>query len=447
MALQTYVGSLTRRNGTGAQAVTGVGFTPKAVIFWSPFTGATGFDSSGTRLTIGFSDGTNHRAQGHDALDAANPTECARIWRNDKCLAFYNVAGTTQALAHIASLDADGFTLDWTTNTGTGNLIAFLAIGGSTVSASVGDFTSSGSIGNQSVTGLAFQPTAVMFCSAGWTSATTDTGLDGVGPIGIGWYGGSPGQGALSTNTLDNVTPTDTARYQRSDRCIARLNATNSGQFHEAAGVSLNTDGFTVNWLTAGVGRVAYLALRGVRVKAGVVLQPAATGVQSVAVGFEPKAVILASVGRASATSIGTDGCRISLGATDGTRQQAVFTGDEDNVAALQGCRYISSTDVLTMADAINATGASTTASARAALSAFTASAFSLNWSVADAVARAVLYLAMGDATVTTPPEPVIIKSTTPRPVLGGFGWTPQCAGGGTVDSAADLTESEDWDQ
>lgn len=86
--------------------------------------------------------------------------------------------------------------------------------------------------------------------------------------------------------------------------------------------------------------------------------------------------------------------------------------------------------------------------------------ATSTNWGITFAVVR----VAIGTPPVApgTPPTPVLVNSdpccntskpgtdnpapTAAGPVLPGFGWTPRCAGGGTVPSASDLTDSENWD-
>lgn len=50
------------------------------------------------------------------------------------------------------------------------------------------------------------------------------------------------------------------------------------------------------------------------------------------------------------------------------------------------------------------------------------------------------------DTTGTTGATGTNTATPNPGPVLQGFGWTPRCTGGGVVPSAADLTDSENWD-
>lgn len=463
MALSVYAGSFTHRSGTGTQAITGVGFQPKAVLFWSGLTGATGFDSGGTRFSVGWSDGTNHRGVSHTSLDNTTPTNTGRTWRTTKCLVFSTETATVQAEAHVQSLDSDGFTLNWTTNSVATRHIHYLAIGGSTVSAAVGDFTSSASTGNQSITGLAFTPTLVLFLNAAWTTGTISDDATTFGPIGLGWYGGADGQAFVSTGMVDNTSPSDTGRYQSAAACVGRINATNSGLQHVASGVSLDASGFTLNWSTAAAGKIAYLALSGVRGVTGAITQPTSTGTQTTTIGTHPSAVLFGSVNAVASASVLNNALRLSLGATDGTRQRSYATGEMDNVSPTVGFRYIDNADLLTLVETVHATGASTSAAARATLGTLNSDGFTLNWTIADATAREILYLAFASLVVVTTDPATDMTSTeatlhghvNPKGAAtnGWFRWgttnpptafdtTPQALGSGTsvVAYEADLT-------
>lgn len=116
--LTVKTGSFTRAltTASGTQAITGVGFTPKAVIF-------LGVRDGGLLDTKGFDTGVaaNCILQGYDSnqfLGAAYS------------IYFYHGSGVDRQRALITSLDADGFTLTWTKDgspTGTGTML-YLAI-------------------------------------------------------------------------------------------------------------------------------------------------------------------------------------------------------------------------------------------------------------------------------------------------------------------------------
>ena len=120
-AVKVIVGNFTRdiNLASGNQAVAGVGFTPKAVIF-------IGCKDSSSLASIGIDEGTN-RGTISDAGGGAPDT-----WIHDFAKALYAItsAGNTYH-GIINSLDVDGFTIAWTkVGVNAGNFdIVFLAIG------------------------------------------------------------------------------------------------------------------------------------------------------------------------------------------------------------------------------------------------------------------------------------------------------------------------------
>lgn len=98
------VGSFTRDISTasGNQSITGVGFTPSAVMFFAGVSGTS-------RMSFGVDNATTLGDVGDDYVDSAN-TYAA----NSTNSIFLAVAAGANAVAKINSLDADGFTLAWT---------------------------------------------------------------------------------------------------------------------------------------------------------------------------------------------------------------------------------------------------------------------------------------------------------------------------------------------
>ena len=89
------------RNAAGSQSITGVGFTPKVVLFFAASTPGTYRVGS-----FGFDDGVNPRcirqpgdSEANEGIDV-NSISCS--------LDFENSIG-----GHITSMDADGFTITW----------------------------------------------------------------------------------------------------------------------------------------------------------------------------------------------------------------------------------------------------------------------------------------------------------------------------------------------
>jgi hypothetical protein len=118
--LNTKIGVFTHNIETvGTIAITGVGFTPKAVMLLS------GFQAAANALSIGIGNSTNNYcSEWTDRTSAATWTQVT-----SSCIAI-NVAGGT-FLATVASLDADGFTLTGSKSSSpTGVIMIFyLAVG------------------------------------------------------------------------------------------------------------------------------------------------------------------------------------------------------------------------------------------------------------------------------------------------------------------------------
>jgi hypothetical protein len=240
--VSAYVGTFTKRSGTGTQDITGVGFTPKAIVFWTTLrTAQDGFEAAAQRFCFGFSDGTNHtavsRASENGSLDTAGGH------RNDCCLLIVDLDNSVNSVGVVSALGADGFTVNWTTAAGHANvLINFLALGGTNVSAKVGDVATNSGTGTQSITGVGFEPDVVLFLANASSNAATEAGA-GFGPMGFGWMTTGGEQGAACTDTATG--PGRLRRYQRTDRCVV---AKGYGSVeYEGAFSAMGTDGFTVN--------------------------------------------------------------------------------------------------------------------------------------------------------------------------------------------------------
>jgi hypothetical protein len=120
-----------------------------------------------------------------------------------------------------------------------------------------GTITAPASTGNQSYTGLGFQPTCVIF----WATAQTASGYVAGAQFSIGWLAGNgTGGHAQGIASSDNVSPCDCARNPVNTNCINLINAA-SGSLLAAAGVSWDADGFTLNWTNTTSGYIVhYLA-------------------------------------------------------------------------------------------------------------------------------------------------------------------------------------------
>ena len=120
------------RTSTGSQAKTGVGFTPAAVLFSIAETTADGTASQGGALSFGGSDGTRTQTVGGRSRDAVTTTDCGSYASTSNPLFMRTGAGSINIEAALTSLDSDGWTLNYTTASGSAQRFLAIAIGDST---------------------------------------------------------------------------------------------------------------------------------------------------------------------------------------------------------------------------------------------------------------------------------------------------------------------------
>lgn len=237
-------------NATGLQAVTGVGFEPEALILIGARTGAAFGAHEGAAMHWGacgpdlsqcggglfFPDGT------------AAPGSPRSTWRNDRAVSLPINAGIDYEAA-VDSLDADGFTMD-VLDAGTfDNRVAYLALAGGGDYA-VGNALCPASTGTQAISGLGFQPTAVMFFHA----QAVGEGFALHAPAG---FGGTDASRQFSAWCREESGDFFTTSRQNDTSCILMArDATGAALagatiLAEASLDSLDADGFTLDWTTA----------------------------------------------------------------------------------------------------------------------------------------------------------------------------------------------------
>ena len=397
MALDAFVGSFAQPSGIGNQAVAGVGFQPKVVIFFG-----NDRTSDGTHVHASYHFGvgissSDRRTVGIRSTDGAGTSEVGIAQTDIECIRVVSAAGTLVVEADFVSLDADGVTVNWTTADATARIINYLALGGSDLTNVItGDGLRPATDTNRSVTGLGFRPGYVMIFAI--ASSTTNPILQGGSTSGaIGSASATDERGYSGQRSVDGQVTSDTARRQRTDQVFSFPSTT--GTFGECDLVSFDADGFTLSWLGSGSERFFYwLALKGPQFKVGNFTQKTSAGSDAITgVGFTPRAIILTSVDNTAAAGTVADQ-RFSLGmASDAAEEACIWYGDEDAQADT-----IADSDLDRAASIKMMTAGTPTIEAEADLTSFDADGFTLNWSTADAVAREIVYVAIGDTAAAT---------------------------------------------
>lgn len=254
-----------------------------------------------------------------------------------------------------------------------------------TLQAKKGTLTVPLGTGQQSYSGLGFQPKVILF----WISEAIGEGIFASARFGYGWARGGldTDQRGVSFAADDNVSPTNCGRQHLPD-AVVLVNG-NSSAVTIATLVSLDADGFTLDWLITLGGRIVhFLALGGADIAqtaVGDFASPAAVGNQDVIVGFQPDVVLFLGASL-TALGFGVDAAKLSIGAM--TDQNAT-TFDTQRWAVAQTARdgqtMTANVDAMHMADSnslclLGLTTAGPVVDFQADFVAMLANGFRINW-------------------------------------------------------------------
>jgi hypothetical protein len=142
----TKKGTFAKSTTTGSQIIAGVGFRPKAVIFW--WTRQTSYgELAAVRLGYGFATAYGGSYQNYGVAfasdDNAGSSNAGRRRSETYCIIMLSSGDPTMAAqARITSFGGDGFTLNWQTNENRADIIHYIALGGADLTrARAGRFT------------------------------------------------------------------------------------------------------------------------------------------------------------------------------------------------------------------------------------------------------------------------------------------------------------------
>jgi hypothetical protein len=437
VALSVKKGTITTaRTTAGTQAYTGVGFQPKALIFF-----ATGMSSAGIVLqapsAIGFAVSSTQRAaiasySDYDTGGESNATTTqltaannGKDTRNNAALVLlWGGDPVINAVADLVSMDADGFTLNWTDPANvTTRVIHYVALGGAdlTNAAVTTHAVVRTTAGTEAYTGIGFQPDCVLLMSGSpqataGTSAVDDT-------VCFGWACLNPSaaieQACFTWFDNDAAANMQTFLGNRSDSCFIAPTAVDAIDCI-AAMSSFDSNGFTLNWtdpVAATTGRTFYaLSLKGGGYKSGAEAKSTSSIAQNITgQPFQPKGVFFAMTGLTSdnTSSAATTECFFSLGASDGSTDGSITNIQQDaNAVSFAKSNY-------SITRALQAlTGSTTTVNAGDYdVTALNSDGFSGTWANANASAYRWYWLMMGD-TPTVAPE--MTQRLLTAPTLSG---------------------------
>lgn len=407
MGLSVKQGTIAAKTGTtGSQATTGVGFQPKLVFFFATAQTAAGFADDGSGSFGAATSATEERCIAYSSDDNVSTSDTARR-QTQGVITILGAPATPTILAEadMTSLDADGFTLNWSTVHATdAYLIHYLALGGSDISnAKVGAFTLPNAAPPQTVavTGVGFQPDCVLQFGLADDAALGTTGL-AHGHFCFGAAMSSSARWLSCYRNKDGVTTTEQSRYQRSALCFAELTTAGAVRM-EADFVSMDADGFTMNQTTSPAqnDRVFYIALKGAQIAVGVDTASLTATTKKTTLAFQPSAVLLVSDGNIANVSPVVSGGAMSIGSgTAASARGSVWTGGADNVTTTNEAANTATDAILKFCAAPSTTNSS------ADLASLDADGFTLNWTVSAGVATEFGYFAIGALPTVAGPSP-----------------------------------------
>ena len=433
-----------KTNGT-SDTIAGLSFTPKALILWAGNQSATGWQSVSSALNVMFGMGFSaangagptmqYGATCHATLTDNNSHRYQYQYQAAYPLVLYDYNAALMLQISSIAFNSDGFVATYSTTPATAYTIYYLAIGGTDITgAGVTGWQSNTSTGNQSITlaGTAFQPTAVLHISDEFTTAPP-IGSNVIGSLIFGAMDSAGNQWSTNPAALYRSTTSSLEdRTQVTNACIVNVNAANQTSAtggntisDVASFVSMNADGFTVNWTTkSNNGYYFYsLALAGPNIKAGNFAKTGQVGAVTdtiTGIGFTPTAV-LAATDSSPASAANVIHERFTLGASDGTNFGVLAKTGQSNIAYFSytvDSNYNDATNSIIVA---NSTAGNTTDVA-ATITNFASGQFQAVWG-ADTTTDAtqVLYIAFGAGItdVTMPGVTATVAPVANAPLIG----------------------------
>lgn len=236
---------------TGNVSVTGVGFQPGIVLHAMAGTAATSLPYSGGTFVfnLGAMDSSgNQWASVDEEADNSNPSDGCREQLTNSIIAVVNTCndGALNTKASYVSMDADGFTTNFSLVNGSQAYIFSLALAGIPAKAGAFTKTTSAAPASQTVSGTGFQPALVMLKSV---QATTSSSSNFNARSGFGASDGVT-EAAGAHASLYGAGTTDVDTIDKTNKVFVKVDNSSRTINAEADLTGFTSDGFTLNWTT-----------------------------------------------------------------------------------------------------------------------------------------------------------------------------------------------------
>jgi hypothetical protein len=405
--------TLDATSGVHDQSFTGVGFQPKAGIFWGTLQTALETYNEGYSHSYGFSDGTTSCCIAGASVDNVATLDCSCMIRNDACIELLNTAAGNAEIvrAKVKTWDSDGFTLTYNAKTNTTQYILHvLLFSGADLSVKAKVETSGrNTTGTQGYTGYGFQPDIIFL--AGVNNATQNT-LTANMPYAIGAAKSSTVTFCYNCFETDNVSANTGAvecTGMWNNRTLVCQNTGSTGIFQFNVTLStMDTDGYTLTHNNAAAATTfpfIVLAFKGGYWDLAHFTQRSGAGTTTFTGSVTQKPIGFIVVGQdlttinSQSTTQNTD-MGSSVGATDGTAEGYVLFGNSIINSPSRDAMF-SSTDKIIRNATIAATATSSTTTSQADSDLSVNGQATLSYTAADAIARRCAYVLLQKDLVT----------------------------------------------
>lgn len=333
---------------TGTQAITGVGFQPKAIL---PF-GSVGLSPGQSTVLsthIGAATSTTNRAVASvDSQDAVTTTLTNRRHSNATLIEALSGSGTVFLNGNLTAIGADGFTLNWSAVNVSARLFNHICLGGADLEVSLTQHQMNTTNAPQSFAhGLSGAPTGLILFST--HDATVPPNTTATSAMTLGLWSSAAGY-ASSVWSSSGVTTTATRRML-TNQAVMQFNTTATHTIIRSLAIS-SVDASNVNVtypITASTSQAYFfmLAIRGAKCQTGTFKYGTLSPLTINCAGITPRLFlpIFVTVGVDNINTV-QNRSTLAIGASDGASTVSAGMLDVDGLTTTNTRRWHSSTSL-----------------------------------------------------------------------------------------------------
>ncbi len=343
MALDVKTGHFSKNTGGAPvdDAITGVGFLPKAMMFWgNPRITANEANAEGDiAYSFGVTDGTDDACLGMSSDDGNATGNGFDTVRNDAVwVTVTDNATTVDARASLKSFDADGFTVTWDVNDAVASVVHYMAWGGADLTdVDVANFTSS-TTASPTTQNVATSIDTADFVIMGMTQfSTTVNSVASFSSFSIGCASSTTARWVVNSKIRHGTGNSNVAQQFKTDEIASTLGSS-ATLVQEGDFAGFTASGFDITWTTNFHGspkQCFFLTMKGGQWEVGDDAAPTSTGNKAYTTAFQPEGVFVAGMKRTT-VGAGFEDIVLTCGAANSTTTEEESGFYSDNGQATQ---------------------------------------------------------------------------------------------------------------